>query len=351
MIPSPVPAKPTRTKVTNSQTVIIDNQNLNVNVNGKPAETSNTSSTSSPAEGQVESGNPPVVSASDISKGTEAQKTDDPVQNEVVEEQRPVTQQVRTLILGDSEEIAEYHKQIHAQDPRKNMLSISIAPAYYYNGSASSYSFRRYTANGPGFGLGMNFWATPFFGIQSRFFSSVGGSVRSGGTNMVPLEVQNLNVGIRFRKHFGYSRKAPHLTWGLDYHDSHTKISRDALTAVGHKSNGVSVALDGVVPQSVTYAHTFQIDIQPRLKHSETTSGVQVTSGSKSETTALSLGLGGQWTLDRQNQVFWKGQYSVERNLFEGAASTVDPHNSITPSGVSVTDSLLIFYFGFRWGS
>jgi hypothetical protein len=42
---------------------------------------------------------------------------------------------------------------------------------------------------------------------------------------------------------------------------------------------------------------------------------VDVKSGGKSETNALSLSVGGDWTLDRRNQIFWKTQYSVERNF------------------------------------
>jgi hypothetical protein len=264
----------------------------------------------------------------------------------------PVTEQVRELILGGSaDSIEEARKQIHPQDPRANVVSLSIAPAYFYEGSGSEYSFHRYNSNGPGFGLGMNLWLTPFFGLQSKYFSSVSASVRSGAVNSVPLEVQTFDAGVRFRKHFGYSRKAAQLSWGFDYHDRHDKISRDATDLVGSKASGLSLVLEGVVPSSVIYAHTFELGILPHMHHSEQSTGINVRSGDKSETNALSLSLGGTWTLDRTNQIFWRGQYSVERDLFEGSADTVDPHSGQTPSGVSVTESLMIFYFGFRWGS
>lgn len=275
-----------------------------------------------------------------------------PVADAAPAEPPPVTQQVRDLIMGGTQEdISEARTQIHPQDPRANVLDIQLAPAYYYNSSQSGYSYRRYSSHGPGLGLGMNLWLTPFFGLQSRFFSSVSASVRSGGTNMVPTDVQSFEAGIRFRKHFGYSRKAAHMNWGLDYHDEINKINSEATTIIGRKSSGLGVSLETVVPSSNTYAHTLQVDVRPRLKHTEMNTGVEVKSGNKAETNAIGLGVGGQWLMDRRNQVFWKAQYSVERNLFKGQASQADPHTGIAPDGVSVTNSLMMFYFGFRWGS
>lgn len=267
-------------------------------------------------------------------------------------EPTPVTMQVKELILGGStQDIDDYRKAIHPEDPRANTISISIAPGYYYNGSSSGYSYRRYHSSGPGIGLGMNMWLTPFFGVQSKFFSSVSASQRSGGVNEVPTDLQNFEAGIRFRKYFGASRKAPQLSWGIDYHDGINKISKESTTSIGRKSSGLSLALEGEVPTSNIYSHLFQLDIRPRLKHHERSTGVEARSGVKNETNALGLAVGGQWTLDRRNQVFWRGQYLVERNLFDGSASRQDPHIGVTPDGVNVTNTMVIFYFGFKWGS
>lgn len=269
----------------------------------------------------------------------------------VHEEHPPVTVQVKELIMGGTdEEIDEYRRQIHSEDPRANMLSISLAPAYFYDGSSSNYSFRNYHSDGMGFGLGMNVWLTPFFGVQSRYFSSVAGSVRDNLSDVVPVDVQEFDAGIRFRKHFGYTRRSAQLIWGFDYHDSSTKISKDALSSIGHKTSGVGLVLEGIVPSNVTYAHTFEVDVRPWQHHSEQKTGVIVKSGTKNQSSSVGLSLGGQWTLDRRNQVFWKTQYSVEKNLFDGDADTADAHGR-TPNGVDVTNSLAIFYFGFKWGS
>lgn len=283
---------------------------------------------------------PPPAASTDATPPDDANKSN-----------TPVILQVKELLMGgNDQDIDEYRRQIHPEDPRANAISISIAPAYYYNGSSSEYSYRRYTSNGPGLGLGMNLWLTPFFGVQSKFFTSVSGSIRSDG-NDVPSEVQTFAYGIRFRKHFGYSRKAPQLSFGIDYYDGHNKISTDATTAVGRDSAGLSFAMEGEIPTSNTYAHIFEVDIRPKMHHTEKATGADARSGDKNETNAVNLSVGGQWTLDRHDQVYWKTQYSVERNLFDGAASKADPQTGLTPDGVSVTNSLFIFYFGFRWGS
>jgi hypothetical protein len=263
-----------------------------------------------------------------------------------------VSEQVRELILGGTaEDIDEYRRQIHPQDPRANVLSISIAPAYFYESSQSEYSFRRYTSNGPAISGTMNLWLTPFFGLQSKYFASVTGAVRAGPVDVVPMDVLVFDAGLRFRKHFGYSRKAAHLSWGLDWHDSSDKIARDSTVNVSRRSSGMNFALEAAVPASNTYAHTFDLGIQPRLHHSEPATGASARSGEKNETNAISLAIGGEWILDRRNQVFWKSQYNIERSLFQGPASATDPHTGGTPTGVSVTNSQLIFYFGFKWGS
>lgn len=282
------------------------------------------------------------------------QQTEPAVENKPAQETSeppPVTQQVRDLLLGGQEDIEEIKSKIHAQDPRSNFVQISIAPAYYYNTSASSYSFRRYNSNGPAMGLGMNLWLTPFFGIQSRYFANMSSSIRGGGSNMVSADVQSLDTGVRFRKHFGTSRKSSYITWGIDYHDARNKIGKEATTAVGSKSYGLGLALEAVVPVTNGYAHTLQVNVLPRLKHTETATSVSVRSGNKSETNGVGFGLGGQWTLDRRNQIYWKAQYTIERNLFKGDASDVDPATGVKPTGVSVTNSTGVIYFGFSWGS
>lgn len=263
----------------------------------------------------------------------------------------PITVQVKELILGGTDEdIDQAKRQIDSEDFRSNILSISMAPAYFYDGSSSNYSFRNYHSDGPGFGLGMNLWLTPFFGLQSRYFSSVSSSMRDG-PNSVPVDTQEFEAGLRFRRHFGYTRKSAQLSWGIDYHDFSNKISPDATTAVGSKTSGLSLSLEGSIPIGATYAHTFEVTIRPYQHHSEQSTSINAQSGGSSETNAVSLSLGGEWTLDHKNQVFWKTEYGVERNLFQGQATVTDPKTGQTPNGVSVTDSLVIFYFGFKWGT
>ncbi len=293
----------------------------------------------------------PVVPSPDLSPVEAAKPSDTESVVKSSEEHPPVTVQVRELIFGGREEdIQEYRAKLKPDDSRHNIVQVGLAPAYFYLDSSSPYSYRDYTSSGPGFGLSMNAWLSPFFGLQSRYFSSVSSGVRDTGKNVVAMESQEFEAGVRFRKHFGYSLKAATLSWGLDYHDTKNKIGREASTVVGRKTSGLSLALEATLPSSATYAHTLELGVRPSQHHSEMQTAVQVKSGNKSQTNAVRLGVGGQWTLDRQNQIFWKGQYSVERNLFEGRSS-LDDVSGERPDGVSVTNSLLIFYFGFRWGA
>ena len=57
------------------------------------------------------------------------------------------------------------------------------------------------------------------------------------------LQAQEFSAGIRFRRHFGYTRKSAQLSWGIDYHDATGKISPDATSVVGHKTSGLSLSL------------------------------------------------------------------------------------------------------------
>jgi hypothetical protein len=269
------------------------------------------------------------------------------------EPQKPsVTTQVKELILGGTEDdIADYRNQIHPQDPRANAVEISMAPAYYYNDTSSSYSFHNYNSSGPGYDLRANLWLTPFFGLQSDLFTSLSSSVRSGGSNAVAVEYQVWDSGLRFRKHFGYSRKSSSVVFGIDYTQSSSKIARAAIDLVGSESSGVALVMESTIPSSVTYAHTFGIAMRPHMHEKESATSISVTSGTKGQTNGVELSLGGQWTLDRRNQVFWKLRHNVERTLYEGSASQVDPQTGVTPNGVTLTNSTTMFYFGFRWGS
>jgi hypothetical protein len=263
----------------------------------------------------------------------------------------PVSVQVKELILGGSEEdIDEAKKQIPSEDPKANLINVSFAPAYFYNGSTSNYGYHNYQSSGPGFGLGMSLWFTPFFGLQSSYFSSVSDGVRDGA-DVLPTAVQEFSAGIRFRRHFGYSRRSAQLSWGIDYHDYSNRISPDATQSVGSHASGLSLALEGTVPSGNHYSHTFDLAVRPYQHYAELGTAAGAQSGSSPESNAVSLSLGGQWTLDRHNQVYWKAQYSVERDLFTGTASVPDLHTGETPNGVSITNSLAVFYFGFRWGS
>ena len=54
--------------------------------------------------------------------------------------------------------------------------------------------------------------------------------------------------------------------------------------------------------------------------------------------------------MSRESQLIYKLGWSVEKNLFDGPAAAVDSETGVTPSNVTVTNTLLNFPFGYRWG-
>lgn len=262
-----------------------------------------------------------------------------------------IANQVKVLVLGDEDEIEDFRKQIHPEDRRNNCVEISVAPSYIYNNSSSNYSFRNFTAQSPGFIAGANIWLSPFFGLHGEYTASFEQAVMSpAAKQMVPLTYQGLDIGLRFRKHFGLKRKSPSLSWGLDFVDRTSHVPSDTTDRVSTSTSGLSLSLEADIPRSKTYAHTVGLDIEPFLVHSET-SEADIHSGGKNETFAVGAWVGGSWIFDRQHQVFWKLHERVEQNLFDGAATTADPSTGATPKGVSVTNGITIFSIGYRWGN
>ena len=126
-------------------------------------------------------------------------------------------------------------------------------------------------------------------------------------------------------------------------------VPPDAVQRFGVKTLGVELSLEAIVQTSATFAWRFGGLMLPRAEHKESSGGVK--SGDKDDSAKLGVWFGGVHTFDRRNQVFWTFKHTVERNVFEGAANTVDPITGLAPEGVSVQQGLSIFQFGYRWGN
>ncbi len=261
-------------------------------------------------------------------------------------------EQVKVLLMGGNpEEIEDYKRQIDPRDRRNNRVELAVAPSYFYDNSSSNYSFRRLSSQGPAVSAEADGWLTPFLGLHAGYFSSLDSSVTSQGPKQtVNYEIQNMDFGINFRKHFGITRKAPSLTWQLRYVIQQSNVPADTPDRVSTTTSGLSVGLQADLPQSLSYSYVLGVEIQPKLVHSES-SNADIHSGGSTDTNAVGAWIGGDWTLDRQNQVYWRVQERVEQNSFDGKANVTDPESGIAPSGVSVTRSTTLFSIGYRWGS
>jgi hypothetical protein len=266
-------------------------------------------------------------------------------------EHHSLTDQVKVLVLGNDEQIDEFHKQIHPADRRNNRVEITVAPTYVYEGSSSNYSFRQFTFQSPAINANAKVWLTPFFGVQADYTSTFDAMVKSpSAQQMVAINHQDIEIGLRFRKHFGLTRKSSSLTWGLDFIQITDSIPTDTADRVSTSTSGVSVSMQGDFPSSTGYSTFVGVELQPRLVHSENSDN-NIHSGGRNETDAVGAWLGGDWLFDRQHQMFWKVHHRIEQNVFDGSASNLDPVSGVTPNGVSTTNSTTLFSIGYRWGS
>lgn len=301
----------------------------------------------------------PVETKSEESKAAAEKAVDSAVKSEPVKESKPeaktgVGEKVQDIILGGTqEEVDDYRKILHPYDTRLNLFELSIAPTYIYNNSGSSYWFHNYYTSGPGISLTAITWFSPFFGLQTSYISSMSTGLRADPTGSKNLKIDHqwFETGLRFRKFFGISRKSSQLSFGIDYADYQLKVPSDATQRVSSKTSGVKLSIDTSIPHSNTYSWTLGMHLMPRAKYAEKSTALDLKSGNSSETNQIGASLGGRYTFDRFNQIYWKLTHSVEKTMFSGTANTTDPLTSATPEGVSITNSFTMFSFGYVWGN
>lgn len=269
-------------------------------------------------------------------------------------EKTGVADKVQDAILGGTqEEVDDYRKILHPLDTRLNLFELSLAPAYIYNNSSSSYWFHNFYTAGPGISIDAITWFSPFFGLQTAYTSSMSTEVRGNpeGTKFSKVEHQWFDTALRFRKFFGISRKSAQLTFGVGYSEYQFKVPSDSTYRVSSKTSGLKLAVEAGVPSTNTTSWTLGLHLKPRVKYTEKSTALDLKSGIASDSNEIGLSIGSRYTFDRYNQIFWKVTHSVEKTLFSGVANTTDPLSSVTPEGVSITNSMTIFTFGYIWGN
>lgn len=278
----------------------------------------------------------------------------EPVVVEPTTASTPVTEQVKELMLGGTpEQIDLYRDRLHPDDIRHNLIELTVAPGFSYTESSSNYWFRSFSSSAPLVMVGADLWVTPFFGVHTDFYNTMTGSIVEGvaSRDRISFAQQWFDAGLRFRNFFGVTRRASFISFGLDFSEYQAKVPANATERMGTKTSGAKFLVETTLPRGVNFAWQLGVFVLPRADHKEITSAVRIRSGTSDKTTTVGLWLGAEHIYSRSSRLFWRVQHSVERTFFEGPASTTDPVSGTTLEGVSVTNGITIFTFGYRWGN
>ncbi len=263
----------------------------------------------------------------------------------------PLSQQLQIFLLGDPQEIQNFRDQLHPMDTKNNKLELGIAPYLYYADSKSSSWYRNYYFASLGLAGDAKFWFTPFFGMHIAYQSSLGASMpgNPAGTVQSSVNYQTTEAGIRFRKYFGLYRKAPQMTYGIDWQDQRINTSGDGNERMNIGTQGLSLSAEALVPSTLAYSQIFNFSFVPRPWESET-QATNASSGGAPEVYMIGVGYGGLYQLDRYHQLFWRIQQRYQKSNYKGTGSGADPITGLTPTRISVTESTTFFYFGIQFG-
>ncbi len=237
-------------------------------------------------------------------------------------------------------------------DIRKNQMEIQVSPTFVYNGSTANYSYRNYNSFFSALDLSSNVWMTPTLGLHGRILFSLGASVAgdSSTTSKVPVKYEDIDLAFKFRKYFNSSKDSQSVDIALVYSENKFSPPSDNLYRPKLISSGLGVRITSRIPSGNNFAWIYGGLFYPRLQHQEEKVGLKISSGSNTENARLGLNFGSELKLSRGSQIIYDLALTSERNAFDGAANPIDPETQKAPSNVSVTNSLVMFSFGYRWG-
>lgn len=285
---------------------------------------------------------------------TVAAPTTTPVLTETPEVEEPtIGEQAESLFSSKANKIYDfYREQIHPDDIRNNRVELDVMPVVVYNDSQSNFTYRDYQSFFDALKFKSNVWFTPLIGISGEIMFSFAADVDSlaADRSRIPAKYEMVDFGLNFRKFFGVSRKSSSLEFSVLYTDDKMTVPSDNTSRPRLKTQGVGAGLKARMPSSANYAWVFGGSFFPRLQHSESATGANIQSGASGENIRIGLNLGGEWKFTRESQMIWDMGVSAERNIFGGSASLPDPSTGLTPTNVSVTNTLYMFSLGYRWG-
>lgn len=231
--------------------------------------------------------------------------------------------------------------ETESENPLGSLLRLSIAASYYSESSASNYSFRNYGMSGPAYTAEARVWLSEQFGVGASYFSSLAGQVSDGAAE-VAVGRTDLVWGALIREHFNSSS----LVLAVEAVESQFAVSSDAQRRLKTKSSGFRLRLEGDFGDWAG-----AVSLAPKLSHEESAAASAFQSGSGVESYAAGVALERRWLFDTHHQLFVRLQHSVERNLFSGTATRVDPTSGQSPTGVGVTVGTTLIQFGYHWSN
>ncbi len=237
------------------------------------------------------------------------------------------------------ESSAERAGSVHASD--EALLQLSVASAYYSESSASNYSFRNYGSSGPAYAAEARAWLSGEFGIGASYFSSLAGHVSDGAVEVAAGRTE-LVWGALIRQRFAEGS----LIFAVEAIESQFAVAAEAQRRLKTKSSGYRFRLEGNFADWAS-----SVSLAPKLGHEELPTATSFQSGAGVEAYTVAAYVERRWRFDSRNQLFVRLQHAVERNLFTGSATRLDPTSGQTPVGVGVTVGTTLIQFGYHWAN
>ena len=242
--------------------------------------------------------------------------------------------------------------ETESQDVRWNLVELSAAANYMYVNSASSYWYRNYYSSGPGVSVDASVWITPDWGIGVSYLTTLSADIGTSPetSRRVLADHRYTDVGLKYRYFSSASQMASSVEYGLKFSEYQMIVPKSETSRTRLIERGPGLVIRARVPATLDRAWILNMEMLPRMNVKEESTALSLSSGPASTAYGLKIGLGHEFVIDRRHQVFWSLSHRVDKTVYEGNASAVDPLTGTAPSGVSVQMGVSLFEFGCRWG-
>jgi hypothetical protein len=249
-------------------------------------------------------------------------------------------------------DIDKYKSKLDPDDVRRNLVEISVAPNYLYLNSSSSFWTKKYYSSGPGISVAADIWITPLLGINVSYLTTLSAdmSAQPNTSQKILVDHRYTDFGFVYRNYASLNKLSKSINLGIKYSEYQLIIPKSENTRWTEADRGIALTIAGKFPQVSGSDWVVFADMLPRIKIVEEKKSASVKSGTGYNSYGFKFGVGEDYILNRHNQLFWRISHRINKTIFSGSASDVDPTTGATPSGVSMTQGVSLFEFGYRWG-